>query len=283
MAPPIVEEFRAKLKDEWKQVPLCNHPPESDHDVHQYCDAAKQHTFYNTVKMERWLRSKTNNGQTNMEQLLVEVAPIKLRQMPFEDMEIKLEGPKCCVRVFGLLLSLDAGNLIQFFRRAEVFDNNLLEKDLAPKSSQRKALIERLVEKAKLSEDKAQKLITKFEHKRWQFPEAFEFDMEQDFDHKYRLPFVTREKIGNGGTASVFQVLVQKDFLSEELQRRLGSSFNYSKFGQVSKIQIDPYTCGLSLTSNSVTKWLSNRTRKTRNTSSKEKSMLSKDFATNRA
>jgi hypothetical protein len=59
--------------------------------------------------------------------------------------------------------------------------------------------------------------------------------MDKAFHEQYRLPFVARDKVNDGGTASVFQVLIQKDFVNKNLQEHLGKPLRDSNFGEVSK------------------------------------------------
>lgn len=61
--------------------------------------------------------------------------------------------------------------------------------------------------------------------------------MKREFGDRFILPFCERKKVNNkGGTASVFQIAVQKEFVSDEIKKHLGKPFKVRKYGEVSEI-----------------------------------------------
>ena len=118
----ILETFRSKLKNEWKQRPNCS--------THEKCCRTVRH-FIRTTLLKEWMAQKENTTcKTNGQRLIDEVNPISWVGTNPKSI---LEGDKSCILVLSCLLQPvygkegnskeGHGNLIYIFQSAGVIDN----------------------------------------------------------------------------------------------------------------------------------------------------------------
>jgi hypothetical protein len=223
----VLETFRSKFKKEWKQKPICEVHRKS---YHCHC----RRPFISTASLEQWMDEKADGtSKTNGEHLLDEVDPIKLTFS--SDPRSIFKGNKRCVLVFSCLLMQNHGQFIYIFQSSEIIDKNLD----APKHN-RQMLLERLRDhKHEHNIDDVDAIIDNFEKKKWAFcPARLNDELRgKRFENMLILPFCARDIVNDkGGTASVFQVTVQKEFVSDEIKSHLGQPFKFRKYGEVSTI-----------------------------------------------
>ena len=166
--------------------------------------------------MEKWI-------DENLNKLLEDVEPKmthRLSKFPIKP-EILRSSEKRCVRVFGILLELGHGELIDIFKSAGILDNNLRFSIPFFMTNLQSGLKDNNIPDAK-------KIIDKFENAKWAFcPPRLELDMDENFERNFIMPFCRRERINlKGGTASVFQAAIKQEFildpnLKEALQKTL--------------------------------------------------------------
>lgn len=154
--------------------------------------------------MEQWMAN-------NLNQLLEDVEPKmkhRLWKFPIKS-ENLLDPDNRCVRVFGILLELGHGELIDLFQSAGILDNNLQFSIPSIMSSLQGGLEYHNIPDAK-------KIIDKFENVKWAFfPPRLKLDMDVNFEGgNLIMPFCRHERINlKGGTASVFQVAIKQEFI----------------------------------------------------------------------
>jgi len=147
----------------------------------------------------------------NLNQLLEDVEPKmthRLWKFPIKS-ENLLDSDTLCVRVFGILLELGHGELIDLFQSAGILDNNLQFSIPSIMSSLQSEL-----EYYNIPD--AEKIIDKFESVKWAFcPPRLKLDMDVNFERgNFIMPFCRHDRINlKGGTASVFQVAIKQEFI----------------------------------------------------------------------
>lgn len=147
-----------------------------------------------------------------------------------------LEGDQSCVLVFSWLLERDYGRLINVFQNAGVNDQKLQDiyYELADKSDLKRELEELIIPGLKIN---FKKLAIDFEKSRWEFcPVYLKSGIDnKPFADKLFIPFCARKGVNEkGGTGSVFQVAIQEEFVSEDIRKDLGASFDFEDHGKVS-------------------------------------------------
>ncbi|KAK5659026.1 hypothetical protein OQA88_1113 [Cercophora sp. LCS_1] len=145
------------------------------------------------------------------------------------------------VIVFAILLSLDCGKWIHVFK--QYFDDNNLDKSLD--ESLRNSLA------AHLEGDST--ILDEFDEKRWAFNPAKLEDMcahaKAYTGGQWILPFCRKEKVGEGGTATVHGVLVPEGLVPDKLKTKLrekdphrGYEFKDRDFGLCYQFAIKSYS-----------------------------------------
>lgn len=217
--------FRSKLKG-WKQRPHCEKKGHENN-----CNCRRRPSFYRTTLLEQWmLRKEQHDGEkTNMERLLDEMKEIKVS---FATRQHLIEGPRRCVLTLSILITQYHEKLIYLFQAAGIVDE-----DLEVSVRKREKLTEAL-RKRKYNGKEIDEIIRGFERKRWAFsPVHFDLEMDETFTENLVLPFCSRSEVnGKGGTASVSQVLVQEEFVSNEMKEHL-TGFNDPDYGKVSSTE----------------------------------------------
>jgi hypothetical protein len=209
----VVRAFTTRLTEEWRRKVACQ------------CQSTLQRPcickgyIIRVDLMEQWMAN-------NLNQLLEDVEPKmkhRLWKFPIKS-ENLLDPDKLCVRVFGILLGLGHGELIDLFQSAGILDNNLHFSIPAIMDSLQSELEYYSIPDAK-------KIIDKFENVKWAFcPPRLKLYMDVNFERgNFIIPFCRRERINlKGGTASVFQVAIKQEFildtnLKEALRKTLYS------------------------------------------------------------
>jgi hypothetical protein len=174
------------------------------------------------------MKNKEDNAsETNVERIMENVDVIRLN---FATMESIFDGDDCCVLVFSILLMRDCGRFVFLFQSAGITD---------------KCLGEPIYDQLKLRETLKKHEIQNFDWIIEQFnlnkkafcPVGLTFGMDRHFHSGLILPFCDLRKVNEkGGTASVFQVAVQKEFVCDEIKKHLGNPFQFKQYGEVGTI-----------------------------------------------
>lgn len=172
--------------------------------------------------------------KTNGERLIDEVEPFS---WPGTKPKSIFEGDRSCILVLSCLLHQvhgkeghskeGHGNLIYIFQKAGIIDKDLQH---APS---RFEMLRRDLEYRNVPEVKS--IINHFERKMWAYcPVYLQDGRDMDFGSKLFLPFITHDRVGSGGTATVFKVRLQQEFVSTKIREHLGDPFEDEKYGPVS-------------------------------------------------
>ena len=215
----ILEIFKFKLRKEWRQRPACY--------LHDWACACER-PFICTVSLHQWMKdTEKGESKTNVERLLEKVKVIRAG-FP----ESILDGKYRCVLVFSILLEQNRGDLIYIFQNAEIIDKYL------DKPKYNLSELQYQLEKYRIPD--VDGIIKEFEYDKWDYcPARLELHMRRRFEDLLRLPFCARMKVNDkGGTACVYQVAVQQEFVSDEIKNHLGKSFDFRKYGQVSTMDL---------------------------------------------
>ncbi|KAK2765346.1 hypothetical protein FQN54_008192 [Arachnomyces sp. PD_36] len=202
----FLKTYKAKLAG-WKEDVACqcqSEPPR--------CTC--KNYFMRMDKIVEWMEQRQDGEDvTNLDGLLRELKD-KIKSLntydPFSSSDHLLKGDNRCVTVFAILLELGHGELIYTFKFMNVIDKLL---ELAPNSNLtelRRDLIQRNI-------PNASKIIDEFQDAKWAYySPSLKLSMERNIDSKSVLPFCRRERVnGKGGTASVFEVRVKEEFISD--------------------------------------------------------------------
>jgi hypothetical protein len=224
MSPPassegalLLREFKRKLTGEWQRRAACGRE------------------YVNVFKLQAWMRS-TAPGWTidNFTRLLFEAwRNWGGHQPPFRPKAESIStGDQCAVLVFSILLELEHGHLIKNFQ-----DEKILDKDLEHAGVDYRYVVETL---QKHNIPDAKRLVERFEEKKWSYcPVIIKHRMSNAFrDGRWVIPFCKRQEVNEkGGTAQVWQVLIQEDFVSREVRDIIsGSRIEDADLGPVSVI-----------------------------------------------
>jgi hypothetical protein len=189
----------------------------------------------------------TDDATRNIDHLLYALHPkMQPREtFPFGAEKV-LVGADRCVLVFGILLKLGYGELIDLFYGANIVDQYL---HLPQLTHQMNELRGELVDKNVFGlldyeeiEKKANTVIAGFEKARWAFCHPpLTLHMDKNFSgSKLILPFCRYEAVNNkGGTATVFGASIQREFITDvPLAQALKKSLYSDKdFGDVGIIR----------------------------------------------
>ena len=137
--------------------------------------------------------------------------------------------------VFAILLKHDLGDLVHHFLKANITDD-VLRTPSPPYQTLQHFLRD--------EKEYARKLTEIFDKDRWAFcPVEIRPEMDQTYLYdKQIVPFCKRQTINEkGGTAQVFQVLLQEDFVSDDLRETMDHSrVEDEDFGTVSSKPLSP-------------------------------------------
>jgi hypothetical protein len=234
----IEPEFKTKLRTEWKRKVACQRqcePPES-------C-VCRCHIIH-VAQLEAWMTTQASETSTNTKagRLLGEMHPKYKGYSAFEfpiSQEPLFTGDRRSLRVFGMLLQQERGELVGLFHDAQIYDKylNLREDQDAPNHPK---LREILREKC-ISNTTIDCIVQDYEQEKWSYCPPLDeltLHMEADFvGTKTIMPFCRRQRINNkGGTASVYWVAIQTDLIADQRLREVleKSIYNDPDFGLVS-------------------------------------------------
>lgn len=182
------------------------------------------HDFYHPVDdIKKWMLAVSgHNNIPNSARLL---------QAVFTTNIFAATGPneiRNALILFAILLKLDCGHLIHIFQQH--FHDDSLDAVLP-------AVLNNELESSGL--EYPGDILEQFDQERWAFCPAKIEDMHNHTKALYGghwiLPFCKRERINEGGTATVDKVLVEEDLVPKELKRALeGNEFTDKEFGSVS-------------------------------------------------
>ena len=187
--------------------------------------------FYHVSALIAWMKTETNEMQTNLDLLLLAVhnGSTALRTFPLTRRHI-IDTEERSVLVFSVLLSQNFGQFIDIFWSANVKDSNM--------ENSSKWLGELRERFLSLKIRNHESIITSFQENIWPFiPVRLDLRMNGQFERHHVLPFRRKELINEkGGMASVFQVSIQEESLSLRLHSALRSSrYLDSEYGVVSQ------------------------------------------------
>ena len=180
-------------------------------------------------QLTNWLKSKRPETETTQANILLWAAYYrnqpKILFLPPEAHQIQAEK-NCCLIIFSILLKLDLGHLVDHFQRWGQFDVHLpINRSL-------------LQQKFKnISVSNAPKLAMRFDEMQWRFcPAILELGMSREFGGDRVMPICGKEEINTkGGTAKLWQIKVQEEFVGPKLRNAaLSAKFSDEKFGNVS-------------------------------------------------
>ena len=134
------------------------------------------------------------------------------------------KGGSPCVLIFSILLELNAGHLVHDLRR-QGWNDHQLPLDLA-QLERNKTL--------RTSPGLAQQ----FNDAQWKYcPLRFGVTEEVDIPREHIVPICVKQRINEGGTAFIYQIFVQAEFLDVELKRTVAHSrYDDPNYGPVSFI-----------------------------------------------
>ena len=213
-----IGDFRAKLQD-------CT------------VRAACGRNYVRTGMLTDWLSDKVGLGSktTHATRLLLAAYRDRIGPgLPISS-EALSSGEARCLLVFSILLDLRLGQLVDSFQRLGIVDKRL-PVDLL--SLQEKISAMDLPQ----MEEGPKSLAERFDDTQWRFCAAG-FDLRLAWEHPKNmiLPIFKKEKINDkGGTASLWQVAVQEEFVGHKLRDAVRNSrFRDSRdnFGWVSSIR----------------------------------------------
>jgi hypothetical protein len=196
----ILAEFRRKLAHDWRRKNF------EDKD------------FYVRDQIYKWMVA----GNPTNAVLLLAAVNQRIKEGRFPEItsrDLFDPGAKCFI-VFAILLSLDYGHLIHIFHKHGVTDYSLAW-NIEERKDTHHALAEDLIHE----HVHPAKVIAAFEERKWAFnPVQLTLKMH---DHlpgvNWILPFAKCRKVAEGGTAKVYQVLVQEDLLAPEFRAAISA------------------------------------------------------------
>ena len=177
-------------------------------------------------KLKSWLRSEVSGNTTRASRLFNIVYRRRHPSQPWPPACDFSRGNHSCLLVFCILLELGSGELVEKFQRTDIVDRRLpidlpsLQEEIAAMRLPA-ALAERF--------DEMQRRFCAI---------TFDLDMDRDYIKNQVLPICEKKTINDkGGTAQLWQIAVQEEFVGEKLRNAVAlSEFDDSKdlFGKVS-------------------------------------------------
>ena len=145
-------------------------------------------------------------------------------------------GDDCSLLVFSILLELGVGNLVNQFQANELVDKKL---------PIRLWTLENNLDNMRLPN--AKELAARFDEVQWRFcPARFELGSNKEYQGKRIIPICQKRLINKGGTAQVWEISVQEQFVGPKIRAMVESSrFNdpNDEFGDVSPRPVPCFTC----------------------------------------
>jgi len=181
--------------------------------------AACGRSYVRTTKLTEWLNGQV--GSNSQASLLLGAAYRHRKQPhpPVSSEEIS-SGDNCCLLVFSILLELGKGELIDHFQRLSIVDRllHIDRQTLETKLQAMELAPNQLPDVASLAEQ--------FDAIQWRFcPAMFEFRVGLNHPPNKIIPFFKKEKINDkGGTAQLWQVAVQEEFVSDKIRKAVPNS-----------------------------------------------------------
>lgn len=169
-------------------------------------------------KLTEWLKSQkgdTSEGENQVARLLYQT----YRNNGQPEFPISAEqvcaANNCAILVFSILLDIGYGHLIKDFHRHQIVDNQLP----SPFQKLRAAF------KSLRSPDVVDLAARKFYNRQWAFsPATFDLHLGQEWAENRVIPICNKEEINVGGTAKVYQIEVQEEFVSGQLKEVVSAS-----------------------------------------------------------
>ncbi|OIW32546.1 hypothetical protein CONLIGDRAFT_274026 [Coniochaeta ligniaria NRRL 30616] len=195
-----LSEFKRKLKHDWRRTNF------------------EGKVFYVRDEIYRWMVA---GKPTNAVRLLATVNQrIKSGKFPeIRSSDLFNPGATCFI-VFAILLSLDYGHLIHIFHKHNVTDYKL-DWNIEESNDAHDAIRQDL----KNEHPNPAKVIAEFERAKWAFnPVPLTLTMHKHLHGvNWILPFTKWSKVAEGGTATVYQVLVQEELLEPDFRNAISA------------------------------------------------------------
>lgn len=167
------------------------------------------------AKLTQWLRSKVNPpaGTTQVSRLLF--AAYRASRSPGLPItpETCSVGDSSCLLVFSILLVIDRGDLIDYFHRHNIVDKHLP--------------VPLLLLKERLDGfSDAEQIAVLFDNVQWRFsPATFELHVGHTHLMNTIIPICKKSEINDkGGTAKLWQIEVQEEFIGPKLKDAVSKS-----------------------------------------------------------
>lgn len=214
----ILREFQKRLEHEWKQK------------------AVSGEYYILTERLKKWMGEKGDGLATDCARLLQTAFASHTRShhQPLQAGEVCSDDDSCCL-VFSILLDIGHPDLLDIFHAAKILDHHLSFADYYyPELRARLA-------SASYIPEKIDKIVADFDRNKRSYC-ITELKQRSDSFHngKWILPICRKERINDkGGTATIWQILVKSEVLSEELKKAVPhAEIDDPEFGLVS----DPQT-----------------------------------------
>jgi hypothetical protein len=183
-----------------------------------------------TKKLQEWFRSTVHLDPKSRDRTTTQAERLLYHIYRKHDQTIDLplgpanvlRGRKCCLLVFSILLQLGHGHQIDKFQEMDLIDRRL--------PIDVHELGKKLSDDLKLAED--------FDGLQWQYcPDTFDLEMNGQYHQKRVIPICRKKTIKKGGTAEVWQIVVQAEFVGDKLKESVQddplASFDDPKYGKV--------------------------------------------------
>ncbi|KAL5371662.1 hypothetical protein DPSP01_014098 [Paraphaeosphaeria sporulosa] len=171
--------------------------------------------YIRSSQLMKWMGSGTitedGRAYTNAERLLWSVYGKRQSFPPISHSKICDNGSDRCVVVFSILLEINLGHMIDQVQKQDIVDQYI------PMS------LGSLKEKFQTI-DKARGIeyAERFDKAQWKFrPLTLRWDMDKDVPEQRIIPIVRKQEIGRGGQARVYSIVVQEDYVNQQLRDNL--------------------------------------------------------------
>lgn len=168
------------------------------------------------AKLTEWLMAKVGSGSNITQAGRLLLAAYRNRRQPGRPISVEqFSGEDRCLLVFCILLRLGSGELVDTFQRHDIVDRRLPISLLN---------LRRDLETAGLPN--AKQLVTDFDKIQWRFcPVRFDLHLSRRFHRNKIIPICKKEEINSkGGTAGLWQIAVQEEFVVGKLKDAVSSS-----------------------------------------------------------
>ncbi|KAF7505103.1 hypothetical protein GJ744_001243 [Endocarpon pusillum] len=210
----IVRDFQSQLKS-CTQKEAC---PRKENCMQK---GACGRDYIRFAKLSEWLQSTTaTSPHVNQVDRLLEAAYREQNApaLPISRSQICDEN-RCCLRVFCILLKMNAGHLVHLLRRRNIVDSKLPIDLFSLHNS-----FDQLKEDSFRiwGSTEAKTLADLFNEYQWAFcPVKFDLLQDEDYDKNHVIPIYHKEIINDKGlTASLWQIVVQEEFVGPSLREQ---------------------------------------------------------------